>query len=308
MIRARGLGKRFGSRVAIAGLDLEAADGEVVGLLGPNGAGKTTTVRMLGGLIAPSEGEAEVAGLQVGRDNDRIRALVGFLTETPGLYDHLTPVENLAYFAALHGLAAERGQQRIEELLEEFELSDRAKDRVGGFSKGMRQKVALARALLHEPEVLFLDEPTSGLDPEAARSVRTLIAAEAAKGRTILLCTHNLDEAARLCRRVFVIRGRLLGTAELGERPPTLVRIDGDAGAFAATARAVAGVRAVRTEACRLEIEVEDETRVHPALVAALVGAGARIVELGRATPKVEELYFKLVGPGGGDARGGDAA
>ncbi len=308
MIRARGLGKRFGSRVAIADLDLQAGDGEVVGLLGPNGAGKTTTVRMLGGLIAPSEGEAEVGGLRVGRDNDQIRARVGFLTETPGLYDHLTPVENLAYFAALYGLPSARARSRIDALLGDFGLGDRASDRVGGFSKGMRQKVALARALLHEPEVLFLDEPTSGLDPEAARAVRALVAAEAAKGRTILLCTHNLDEAARLCRRVFVIRGRLLGTAELEARPPSLVRVDGDARSFEACARAVPGVRDVRAEGGRLEVHVDDEARVHPALVAALVGAGARILELGRATPKVEELYFRLVGHAGGDATGGDAS
>ncbi len=305
MIRARGLGKRFGSRVAIADLDLQAGDGEVVGLLGPNGAGKTTTVRMLGGLIAPSEGDAEVGGLRVGRDNDRIRARVGFLTETPGLYDHLTPVENLAYFAALHGLAASRARARIDALLGDFGLSDRSGDRVGGFSKGMRQKVALARALLHEPEVLFLDEPTSGLDPEAARSVRALVATEAGKGRTILLCTHNLDEAARLCRRVFVIRGRLLGCAELDQRPPTLVRLEGDASAFVATAQGVAGVLAVRADGGRLEVEVASEERVHPALMAALVGAGARILELGRASPRVEELYFRLVGPGG-ETVGGD--
>jgi ABC-2 type transport system ATP-binding protein len=297
VIRARGLGKRFGGRVAIAGLDLHADRGEIVGLLGPNGAGKTTTVRMLAGLIPPSEGEAEVCGLRVGRDGDAIRGRVGILTETPGLYDHLSPVENLSYFAELYGVPRREIGGRIDALLDAFSLGDRKRDLVGGFSKGMRQKVALARALLHEPDVLFLDEPTSGLDPEAARGVRVLIEEEAAKGRTILLCSHNLDEVARLCRRVFVIRGKLLGSAELEDRPPTAITLDGDVQPFLAIAIAQPGVTSAVRDGQRLLVRVGDDRRDHPPLVAALCAAGARIVEVRHAPRQIEELYFQLIGP-----------
>jgi ABC-2 type transport system ATP-binding protein len=296
VIRARGLGKRFGARVAVADLDLDAAAGEIVGLLGPNGAGKTTTVRMLAGLIAPSSGGAEVCGLRVGPESDAIRGRVGILTETPGLYDHLDPVDNLAFFAELYDVPSGQVGRRIGDLLERFALAERAHDPVGSFSKGMRQKVALARALLHEPEVLFLDEPTSGLDPEAARSVRELILEQAAAGRTVLLCTHNLDEAARLCRRVCVIRGRLLGTTELEPMPPTVIRIVGDPRALVEPATRVGGVTSAWVEKQDLLVRVTEQATVVPALVTALVGAGARIVEVTHAPRQLDELYFRLLG------------
>ncbi|MET1231958.1 MAG: ABC transporter ATP-binding protein [Candidatus Limnocylindrales bacterium] len=209
-VRTEGLGRRFGDLWALRGMDLELASGEIFGLLGPNGAGKTTTVRLLTSLIAPTEGRAWVDGYDVTADADTVRARIGILTETPGLYDRLTATQNLDFFARLHALDPTTRAERIERFLRLFELWDRRDDLAGTFSKGMKQKLAIARALIHEPSVVFLDEPTAALDPEAAFVVREAIASLRGAGRTIVLCTHNLDEAERLCDRIGFMRGGLL--------------------------------------------------------------------------------------------------
>ena len=204
-LTARGLGRRFDDRWAVRGIDLEVHRGEVLGLLGPNGAGKTTTVRLLTALIEPSEGSATVDGFDVRDQADQVRARVGILTETPGLYDKLSATANLDFFGRLYGLDAGQRAERIERYLRLFDLWDRRDDVAGTFSKGMKQKLAIARALLHDPSVVFLDEPTAALDPEAAFVVREAIETLRRAGRTIVLATHNLDEADRLCDRIAVI-------------------------------------------------------------------------------------------------------
>ena len=200
------------------GLSLEVHAGEVFGLLGHNGAGKTTTVRLLNGVLTPYGGKARVLGLDPVKDGLALRHRTGVLTEDPALDERLTARENFSYYADLYGVPRSRVPERVEELLREFGLADRADEPVGGYSKGMKQRLALARALLHEPELLFLDEPTAGLDPVAAREVHGLIRElSRVKGRTVVLCTHNLIEAQRLCHRVAVLeRGTLmaLGTPE----------------------------------------------------------------------------------------------
>ena len=208
VIFTRNLSRSFGEILAVDRLSLAIAPGEVFGLLGPNGAGKTTTIRMLAALLQPSSGEASIAGYQVGRDDQEIRRKIGLLPEAPGLYDGLTAEQNLAFYGAMYGV--EEISQQIKRYLELLGLWNRRYEPVGTFSKGMRQKLAIARALLHEPEVLFLDEPTSSLDPQAARLVREFISDLKGKGRTIILCTHNLEEADRLCDRVAVLNGHLL--------------------------------------------------------------------------------------------------
>ena len=208
MIVTEGLGKRFGELQAVENLSLRVNAGEVFGFLGPNGAGKTTTVRMLSAPIGPTSGKAWVAGCEVGRQDGELRRKVGILTELPGLYDRLSAERNLEFFARLYEVADVAGQ--VERYLRLLGLWDRRHEPVGGFSKGMRQKLAIARAMLHEPQVVFLDEPTSALDPEAARLVREFVAELKHEGRAIFLCTHNLDEADRLCDRVAVFRTRLL--------------------------------------------------------------------------------------------------
>ncbi len=208
MIRTEGLSKRFGDNLAVDRLDLQVERGEVFAFLGPNGAGKTTTVRMLAALIGPSAGRAWVDGHEIGVDDMAVRRSVGILTEAPGLYERLNAVQNLTLYAKLYEVDDIAGQ--VEKYLQLLGLWERRDEPVGGFSKGMKQKLAIARAMLHEPPLLFLDEPTAALDPEAARTVREFIAEIKGAGRTIFLCTHNLDEADRLADRIGVIRQRLI--------------------------------------------------------------------------------------------------
>src|SRR6476659_1521497 len=204
------LTRAFGERLAVDQLTLSIPVGTVFGFLGPNGAGKTTTVRMLTALIGPTGGSALVNQQPLGAGNDAIRRSVGILTETPGLYERLTAGENLLFFGRLYGLELGRAKEQAERYLRMLGLWERRDDKVGGFSKGMRQKLAIARALLHEPPVVFLDEPTSGLDPEAALTVRDFIKGLRQEGRTIFLTTHNLPEADELCDIIAVFRTRLI--------------------------------------------------------------------------------------------------
>ena len=300
MIHAEGLVKEFGGRTAVASLDLEVKEGEVFGLLGPNGAGKTTCVRMLAALLAPTRGKARVAGFDVVRDAAKVRAAVGVLTETPGVYPRLTAMENLVLFAKLHGVSDATGAAK--RYLKLVELDDRANDLAGTFSKGMRQKLAIARAMLHEPRVLFLDEPTSALDPESAKVVRDAIEALREQKRTVILCTHNLDEADRLTDRVGVFRQRLLhvDTPErlrrslYGHRTRVLLRETSDA--IVASLRAVVGVTAIDVKAPgELLLDVADPSRVHPEVVRALVAAGADVLSIDEQHVSLEQVYLDLL-------------
>jgi ABC-2 type transport system ATP-binding protein len=206
-IQVEGLGHRYGERWAVRGLSFEAAYGEVLGFLGPNGAGKTTTVKMLTGLLAPSEGRAIVDGIDVAGGGAGLGARIGVTFEQQNLYERLTVRENLVFFGRLLGLPG----RRVDEVLEEAAIADRAGDFVSVLSKGLRQRLMLARALLGRPRVLFLDEPTSGLDPQAARAVRDWIRRLAEGGTAVLLTTHDMEEAAELSARVAIIdRGALV--------------------------------------------------------------------------------------------------
>ena len=283
MLQATGLGRRFGDLWAVRGMDLSVARGEVLGLLGPNGAGKTTTVRMLTALIAPSEGTATVEGFDVHEQPDEVRTRIGILTETPGLYDKLSARDNLEFFARLYDLDAATRAERIERYLRLFSLWDRRDDIAGAFSKGMKQKLAIARALLHDPAVVFLDEPTAALDPEAAFVVREAIEDLRRAGRTIVLATHNLDEADRLCDRVAFVRGGLLRVdSPAGLRAATGVRgVDVTLAspadeALAAVARSVPGVSGATAAGLHVAVAAEDPATVTPELVRALVAGRGR--------------------------------
>ena len=287
-IEARGLAKSFGGRVACREISFAVERGEVFGLLGPNGAGKTTTLRMLAGLYAPDEGSATVAGFEIaaGRaGGPGLRARVGLLTESPGFYDRLTARENLTYFA---GLQRARDPRRVEGLLERFGLREHAGRPFAELSRGMKQKLAIARALVHDPEVVFLDEPTVGLDPEATREVRGVIEELAREHATIVLCTHHLDEVERLCSRAAFIAGRLVAVHEI-ERED-LLRIE------LAAPFAPDGVRAlcksIRLEGTTLYLEPIAEV---PEIVSALVGAGARIAAVVPHRDPLEKAWLELV-------------
>jgi len=298
MIAATALTRVFSGRTAVDAITFDVRAGEILALLGPNGAGKTTTMRMLAGLIAPTRGSVALDGVELTRaTGGKLRARVGFLTESPGLWDRLTVRENLRTFARLFDLAD--ADERISRALDRFELSEHADARAAELSKGMRQKVALVRALLHEPRMLLLDEPTSGLDPAIARSVRQLLEERRAAGCAILVSTHNLDEAERLADRVAVLRRQLLAIdtpSALRQRLTTgrlLVRVEGDPSAFLSTV----GAARAHIEGTHLVVSLERGEAETPAIVAALVAAGARIVEVRPEMPALEDVYLQLVTP-----------
>ncbi|MDP1826330.1 MAG: ABC transporter ATP-binding protein [Archangium sp.] len=295
-----GLEKRFGDRVAVTGLTFEVKAGEVFGLLGPNGAGKTTTVRMLTGLLSPTKGKGTVCGIDLGpqADGTALRKKVGLLTEQPGLYERLTARENLTFFMRLHEVDEAAAWKRTNGYLERFGLAGREDEPVGGFSKGMRQKLAIVRTLVHEPEVIFLDEPTSGLDPQSARTVRDAVAELAKEGRTLVLCSHNLAEVERLCTRVAVVKSHLRTVAALTDlRREGLaleVTVEGEASVLLPALATLPFAPGAHHEGSRLKVMLEGEAQA-PDVVAVLVKAGARIHSVARAARPLEEAYLELV-------------
>jgi heme ABC exporter ATP-binding subunit CcmA len=299
VIEAKELTKGFGDRVLIDNLTFRLPPGGIVGVIGPNGAGKTTTLRMLAGLLAPSSGEATVAGIRLSRETiDQVRARIGFLTEAPGLWDRLSVRQNLMVYARLHQLADPAGT--VTQALERFGLQDRGDSLGAELSKGLKQRVALARALLHEPPVVLLDEPTSGLDPQSARLVRDLVLDLRARGHAIVLSTHNLYEAERVADRVGVLRGRFLAVAspaDLRQRlfgSRALVRVAGDASAYVAAIEASGG-RDVIVDGDSLRFALDELPRAMPGVVRALVMAGAAVVEVTTEDAPLEDVYFTLV-------------
>jgi ABC-2 type transport system ATP-binding protein len=299
MIHTENLTKKFGSVLAVDDLSLDVREGEVFGFLGPNGAGKTTTVRMLTSLISPTRGTATVAGFAVGSRDTDIRRTVGLLTETPGMYDTLSAEYNLRIYAELYEVADARGQ--VEKYLKMLGLWERRLDAAGTFSKGMKQKLAIARALLHEPRILFLDEPTAGLDPEASHLVREFIAELKKEGRTIFLCTHNLDEADRLCDRVGVFKTHLLvvdtpanlRNSVFGRKVVFHLRSADEK--MADGLRRLPFVREVSRVENKLVVGLDDPEAQNPDLIRELVRAGADVMFVGELRHSLEDVYLQLV-------------
>lgn len=299
MIRTENLTKKFGSTLAVDRLTITIPEGEVFGFLGPNGAGKTTTVRMLTSLIAPTSGHALVNGLQVGKDDTAIRRSVGILTETPGMYDNLSAEYNLEIYANLYEIPNPKAQ--VEKYLRMLSLWERRKDEAGTFSKGMKQKLAIARALLHEPRIVFLDEPTAALDPEAAHLVREFIAELRTQGRTIFLCTHNLDEADRLCDRIAVFKTRLLvidspsalRSQLFGRKVVFHLRQASET--LAAPLRQMPFVREVKVIDNKLVVHLDDPETHNPDLLRTLIGAGADVQFVGELRHSLEDVYLQLM-------------
>src|SRR6266508_1954922 len=302
VIRTEKLTKRFGALVAVDGLDLEVREGEVFGFLGPNGAGKTTTLRLLCALIGPTSGTAEVAGYRLGRQDPEIRAAVGILTEQPGLYERQSAWVNLVFFATLYGLDRTTAARQAEHFLRLMGLWDRRLEAVATFSRGMKQKMAIARAALHEPRILFLDEPTTGLDPDAAKTVREFIVALRGEGRTVFLCTHNLDEADRLCDRIAFFRHQVIRIdtpdqlrAELYGRTVEIRVVPSPRAEDLARVRAIEGVREAWLENGSIVIATDDPLRTNPRLVRALVEGGAQIAYVSERKAHLEDVYLKIV-------------
>jgi ABC-2 type transport system ATP-binding protein len=311
MIRTENLSKHFVSEGreirAVDGLDLQVREGEVFGFLGPNGAGKTTSVRLLTTLIAPTGGKAWVNGLEVGKADEGIRGSVGILTESPGLYERLSAFYNLQLFAELYGCKDPKRQ--AEKYLRLLDLWDRRNTEAGTFSKGMKQKLAIARALLHEPPIVFLDEPTSALDPESSKTVREFIETLRGQGRTIFLCTHNLDEAERLCDRIGVFKQRLIAVdtpdalrRQLFGRQTVVHLAQGSvAEPLASAIRSVDGVVHVdcvppgNGNGPALLISLDDPASRNPAIVRVLVERGASVQFVNELKHSLEDVYLSLI-------------
>jgi len=295
------LTKRFGERTAFEDVSFTVASGEVFGFLGPNGAGKTTTVRTLGTLIAPTSGSAVVAGIPLTSDNgSAIRQRISVMPENPGLYVRLTVIENLQFFAALYGLA--NAASRIDQALEAVNLTERARDTCGSLSKGLRQRVGLARALLNDPAVMFLDEPTSGLDPVAAREVHDLINGLREHGITVFLTTHRLEEAERLCDRVAILNTTLRSVG----RPEELRESLFSRSLVVATAaplsapddvfNSTTGVESWRPDGTAgYVLSVIDPTIAAPAVARALITAGADVLSITESHHSLEDVYLQLI-------------
>ena len=303
MIAARGLTRTFDGLVAVEDLTFDIPEGKLFALLGPNGAGKTTTVRLLLGLIGATAGSATVAGIPLGKDpeaNRAIRAASGLLTETPGFYDRMSAWENLLFFGTLYGLGRDAVRERTYHYLKMMDLWDRHTSPVGTFSKGMKQRLAIIRALFHDPKVVFLDEPTAGLDPEATLQVRELIHSLKSEGRTIVVCTHNLDEAERLADIIGILRRRLLVCDTLehlraGTDPAVTVRLRGEADGHLPAARGLPGVITAAADGLVLRLTVSDASLVVPRVVAVLAATGAEILEVRPEAPSLESIYLRCV-------------
>jgi ABC-2 type transport system ATP-binding protein len=302
LIEVHRLCKKFGVITAVDDLSLQVEAGEVLGFLGPNGAGKTTTIRMLAGIIAPTSGYAEIDGRRTDGDIERLHEVIGLLTESPGFYNKLSAVRNLEYFAGFY--AGSDIVSRVEKYLKLMDLWDRRQSRVGTFSKGMKQRLSLARALVHEPKVLFLDEPTSGLDPEAAQGVRDLVKQLSHEGRTIFLSTHNLTEAEQLCTRIAVIQTRLLVLDTVQNlrrrffRQETIVQLEAPSAAVAEAVAKLGFVEFVRTEDAQLKLVLNEPDKNLPELVKVIVAAGGRIRGVSDREHSLEETYLKLIREG----------
>jgi ABC-2 type transport system ATP-binding protein len=301
LIVTENLTKKFGEFVAVDELCLTVEAGEIVALLGPNGAGKTTTVRMLGSILKPSSGRATIAGYDVVEDARQVRSVIGLLTEFPGLYHRMRADEYLHFFGELQRVPQPRRRQRIEELMHRFGMWEARRKRLGEYSKGMRQKIALIRALIHDPQVLFLDEPTSAMDPQSAKMVRDAVAELRSSRRAVILCTHNLAEAETLADRIAIIReGRIiaLGTpldlkrALLGS-PLLEVQLAQPLDGLLSAVQSVVVIEEKGDTWFRYRAQTPGET--NPLLVRRLTEEGANIITISEVARSLEEVYLRIV-------------
>ncbi len=304
MIETQHLGRVFDGTVAVEDVSFSIKDGEAFAFLGPNGAGKTTTVRMLCCLIGATTGTGFIDGLDIKEKSNhiKIRSMIGLLPENPGMYESLSAHRNLDFYARLYGVPERERETRISEMLKRLGIYERRNDAVGKFSKGMKQKIAIARALMHEPSYIFLDEPTAALDPEAALTVRNFLMELKKEGRTIFLNTHNLDEAQRLCDRIGVLKTRLLATGtpdELSSRffgKSTIVGLKEANPEYLTALRQLPGVLDVKIDDNTVLISVVDPKMQNPSIISALVSKGAKIEYVQEVKHGLEDIYLKLMG------------
>lgn len=303
MIEAEGLYKQFDTFLAVQNLSLNVQQGELLALLGPNGAGKTTTVRMLSSILQPTKGWAKVNGYDVVQQADQVRRSIGMLTEQPGLYDRMSGMEYLVFYGRLYHIPDEVTRKRSLAMFERFAMPDAINRRLGTYSKGMRQKVGLIRAMLHDPTVLLLDEPTSAMDPHSAKLVRDAIAELRSDQRTIILCTHNLPEAEALADRIaiinqgqFVAQGNPISLKrQLLGAPLLEVRLDRPVNGQLAELEPLVTIESIHQNTIRYR--TEEPTTTNPQLVRQLTALGLGVVSLYEISQSLEEVYLRVVAP-----------
>jgi ABC-2 type transport system ATP-binding protein len=302
MIDVKNLTKKFDDFTAVDDLSFHVDEGEIFGLLGPNGAGKTTTIRMLCCLISKTSGEAKIAGYEVGNHTDSlaIRKMIGLVPDNVGLYEELSAYENLDYYGKLYECSDQERKESIEYFLRMLDLWDKRDQSVSDFSKGMKQKVALARALIHHPRLLVLDEPTANLDPESSRVVRDFILQFKQEGKTIFLNTHNLDEAQRICDRIGILKTKLLtiNTPEQLEKSiwgsKSVIQVANISESILAAVKNL-NPKDLTMDGNKIIIEVANPLEENPDFVQAIVSAGGRIQAVTQLNPGLEETYLKIV-------------
>ena len=303
MIDLQNLTRKFGNLTAVDNVTLHVEEGEVFGFLGPNGAGKTTTVRMLCCLIGKTSGEAKIGNYTVDTEANclKIRQMVGFLPENVGLYDSLSAYQNLDFYGQLYEVPEIKRRENIERLLTLLGIWERREDAVGTFSKGTKQKIAIARALIHDPQVLFLDEPTANLDPEASKTVRDFILELKKEKRTIFLNTHNLDEAERLCDRIAILKTKLIAVdspknleRSLYNRK-TIVHLQSVTSSITAAVEKLDSIKNFRVSDNKLILDLDDPEKDNPEVVKAIVGAGGSVQYVTELRSTLEDVYLKLI-------------
>ncbi len=301
MIKVENLTKNFGDITAVENISFDIGESEIFGFLGPNGAGKTTTIRMLATLISPTSGDISVDGRDTKSNGEHIRSIIGILTESPGLYEKISAYENLDYYSSFYGIPAARRRENIDKYLKMFGLWDRKDDPAGTYSKGMKQKLALSRALIHEPKILFLDEPTAGLDPESAHMVRNFIESLKEEKTTVFLCTHNLGEASNLSDRVCIIRRKIIRIATLSElqnsdkNKRVEIVFKDDAAKYINLIKEINEIKDITADNNRMVALIEKPEISNPLIIKKLVDNGAEIIYFNEIKATLEEIYLDLI-------------
>ena len=301
MITVENLTRKFKDITAVENISFDIDESEIFGFLGPNGAGKTTTIRMLSTLISPDSGKITIDGKDTRSHGEYIREITGLLTESPGMYEKISAYDNLKYYSSFYNIPDDRRNKNIEKYLKMFDLWERKDDLAGTYSKGMKQKLALSRALIHEPKILLLDEPTAGLDPESAHMVRNFIDSLKKEKTTVFLCTHNLEEASSLSDRVCIIKKKIIRIATLselqnsdrGKRVEIVFRDDADK--YTKLIKETSQIKNIQTDKNKAMLVIENPETSNPIILKKLVDSGAKIIYFNQIKASLEEIYLDLI-------------
>lgn len=301
MITVENLTRKFKDITAVENISFDIDESEIFGFLGPNGAGKTTTIRMLSTLISPDSGKITINGKDTRSHGEYIREITGLLTESPGMYEKISAYDNLKYYSSFYNIPDDRRNKNIEKYLKMFDLWERKDDLAGTYSKGMKQKLALSRALIHEPKILLLDEPTAGLDPESAHMVRNFIDSLKKEKTTVFLCTHNLEEASSLSDRVCIIKKKIIRIATLlelqngdrGKRVEIVFRDDADK--YTKLIKETSQIKNIQTDKNKAMLVIENPEISNPIILKKLVDSGAKIIYFNQIKASLEEIYLDLI-------------